>query len=229
MADPPGVNQLVELVLDGRSFPSRVEDCDDDLLTVAAPVGRGDVALPDDGHKIELYWNFERSRYRLLAEMSGVIKGHATCWQVRIVTGPTRRSRRRFNRGGGGGPVVVLRPTAQPEGGGPPPADTIDEACDGDHVDGHLIDISEVSARCMVQLPGEARFKEGDAVILGMTLAGKSLRLGGTVFLTRSASSGRALDIVVKYRAREREAQVIRQYVMHWEVTQRRDRDAARR
>src|SRR5207248_10150903 len=86
----PSVNDLIHIVVDDeRMYASRMEDVDGGQLTVAAPIGAGDVDIPALGSVLDVAWVDERSRYAMPVRLTGLTRHRP----------PAGSSRSRANRG----------------------------------------------------------------------------------------------------------------------------------
>jgi c-di-GMP-binding flagellar brake protein YcgR len=215
MADLPEVNSLLYItVKDELNHRSRVEDRDGALLTVAAPIGAGDVEIPEDGSELTVFWTGTRARYVLPVRMMGRTRGHPARWHLLALTDPIRKTRRRFVRGGGGGPIELVPKTVE-----------IRERRAADAVRGQVIDISEGGVRCRV---AQADLVPGDPVVVRVQLGDCSLQILGRITSQRPEPDQPGVDVIVTYHPSEADAQVIRRYVFQWEIAERRRRlDAA--
>ncbi len=211
MAELPAVNSLLYItVSDDFNCRSRVEDVDGQLLTVAAPVGSGDLQIPDDGTELKVFWTGIRARYVLPVQMVGQTRDNPPRWHLRALGEPVRQTRRNFVRGGGGGPAEIV-PTTTGEG----------ESSTSELLRGKVVDISEGGVRCRLQ---QASLTPGDPVVVRVQLGERSLEIAGTIISTRPDQDQSGVDVVVTYQPPEPDAQAIRRYVFQWEIAERRRR-----
>jgi len=200
------VNSLVEVILDdARTYRSRMEDVADGLLTVAAPIGVGDVEPPQVGDVFELAWADRKARHLVSVRLAALTKERPCRWLVEVDGEARRDNRRNFMRAGGGGEQVRM---ARPE---------VEDAAP---VLGRLIDVSEAGIRCWL---ASCDFTPGEFVQIQATLRDNSLGLVGQVLSVRQpGASGKGADLVVTYQVDEASAQVIRRYVMAYDLAERR-------
>lgn len=204
MADLPAINSLLHVVVDDEiSFQSRLLDVEDNLLTIAAPIGKGDVEIPRNGYRFDVFWTGDRTRYLLVAEMAGWTREHPPRWQLLAVREPTRQTRRRYVRGGSGGAVRIKFLEGEPA-----------------VFDGWMIDVSEAGVRCRIPCVSDA-IVPGRSVLVRLTIGDQSVELEGTILLVRVGESMSDVDVVVTYEPLERDARVIRQHVLQWEIMRR--------
>ena len=205
MADLPEVNSLIYItVKDGTNFRSRVEDMDGPLMTVGAPIGAGDLDIPDDGSELEVFWTGIRARYVMPVRMIGRTKTRPARWHLLSIGEPVRQTRRSYVRGGGGGSVDILAVASQPSVG---------------PTEAGIIDISEAGLRCRVD---KQELVRGELLVVRLELPTRTMEIQGTVVSTREGEGGPNSDVVVTYRLKEPDAQAIRRYVFQWEVAERR-------
>lgn len=208
MTELPEVNSLLYVtVSDDSNYRSRVEDCDGALITVAAPMGKGDHEIPPDGAELAVFWTGIRARFVLPVRMLGQTKDCPPRWHLLALGEPVRKTRRNFVRGGGGGSAEIV-----PISGG-------NLGVQSALVRGKVIDISEGGVRCRV--PG-VELVPGDPVMVRVQLGEQSLQIAGQIVSTRPEQPG--VDVVVTYRPPEQDAQAIRRYVFQWEIAERRRR-----
>lgn len=204
MADLPAINSLLHVVVDDEvSFQSRLLDVDDRMLTIAAPIGRGDVEIPRDGYQFDVFWTGDRTRYMLVAEMAGWTREHPPRWHLLAVREPTRQTRRRYVRGGGGGTVNIRLVDGEPRS-----------------FDGWMIDVSEAGVRCRVPCVDDA-LAPGRDVVVKLTIGDHTVEVNGAILLVRAGDNTSDVDVVVTYEPPERDARVIRQHVLQWEIMRR--------
>ena len=199
----PDVNTLVDLRLgDGREFPSRIEDTDGAVWSLAAPFGGG-VEPPAPGSALEVRWTSPRGQYMAPVRLVKVIRGVVACWSVELTGSVQLDQRRRFVRAGGGEPVTV-RPAA--------PAGAAAAA-------GRIVDISEGSLRCWL---APVALGTGQDVFVTLTLDDERLAVPGTVLRAIERDGGKGLDVVVTFALGEEQAGFVRRYVMRAQLQARR-------
>ena len=204
MADPPAINSLLQVVIDDElGFPTRVEELDGPILTIAAPLGRGDLEVPAPGTELQVIWTASRTRYMWQVEMLSRTKGRLNRWHLRGLGDPQRHNRRQYVRGEASGPVTLVTTGRQTQ---------------AKEFTGYLIDVCEGGARCRLR---RVETNVGEAVALRLSLDRKIVQINGMVLLVRAAEDGRNHDVVVTYDLKEREAQLVRRYVLQWEITER--------
>ncbi|GIF20585.1 hypothetical protein BJ973_001509 [Actinoplanes tereljensis] len=199
----PAIGAPMFLVLgEGVNFRSRLESVDGDTFTVAAPLETADPATLVAGHQFDVFWAPPRTRIVLPTRLISVSDEAPFRWTLAPVEAPRQSNRREYVRGGGGAAVRISA---------------------GEHeVDGALLDISEGGLRCWIDMP--VALSPGDhlraAVWLGE--AGE-VELSGTILTVREAPHGDpGRHVVLTFNTEESLAQVIRLYVMTWEINERR-------
>ncbi|WP_344618223.1 PilZ domain-containing protein [Dactylosporangium salmoneum] len=210
MTDRPGVNGLLYVAGSGdASYKTRVEDLEGTALTIAAPIGAGDVEPPEEGAEFQVFWtNTTRNRSILPVRLVGITKESPKRWQLEIVGDVVRDTRRRFVRGAHGTPIHLAA------------------AGSSRSLEIEVVDLSEGGVRCH---DPERMFQIGDLVAVSLPLGAVRTDQIGVVHATRDTDDGLA-EIVLTYEPEERVAQLIRQLVYSWEIEQRRrERDLADR
>jgi hypothetical protein len=207
--DLPSVNQLVYVTVEAElTYRTRIEDAEADALTIAAPIGVGDLEPPEPGADLEVSWIAGRNRYVVPVNLTSISRQQPPSWSVRVTGERRRETRRLYVRGGGGEKVrlgSVLDPRMKPTG--------------------VIIDVSEGGVRC--RLPWCA-IVVGDTVRVDMALD-QTLAVVGRVLSVRDAAEAAGeLDVVVVYDLTDGMAQEIRRYVLQREMAERRAKaDAA--
>jgi len=199
----PKINTLIDVsLIDGSNYPSRVEDVDDRLFTVAAPFGIQDAARPDVGTSLELAWLRDGSRLAAPARFTGLTREQLPRWLVQIVGESRRRSRREYMRGGGGEPVRLTR-TGE----------------DSTPVDGRVIDISERSIRCRIRA---GDFAPDESVGMAIRLGDAVVEPAAKVMVVRHNKETGFYDIVATYEPTETVSRTIRGYILRRQMEERR-------
>ncbi|MGC9665888.1 PilZ domain-containing protein [Planosporangium sp. 12N6] len=206
MSEIPGINSLIELVVDGeRVYRSRVEARADDVLTVAAPIGAGDLEPPEVGSILTVGWPVARSRHVVPVRLTELIRQQQPPrWVVEVAGDVRAENRRKFVRGAAGGSVHLYRTTgadrARPTVGG-------------------VIDLSEGGLRCHL---AACDFQPGEPVRVHLPLGGDPVDTAGAVASLRPPPQGPGSDVVVTFDLGERDAQKVRRYLYQLELEERR-------
>lgn len=200
----PAINTLLYVMVNEMSYRSRVENVAGQTLTIAAPMGRGDLELPDPGSELAVFWVSSSGRFVMPVRLDGRYREPVPHWIVTSIGEPARKSRRRFVRGVYNG-TVEIQIVANDDRHG--------------QAVGTVVDISEGGLRCTTPpfdlLPG-------DRVCVTVDLAGQRVNLSGSVLTVRGTETPKGLDVVIVYEPPESAAQVIRRYVFQWEIAERR-------
>jgi c-di-GMP-binding flagellar brake protein YcgR len=207
----PSINGLVELIVDEeRVYRSRVEDVAEDRLTVAAPMGIGDLERPELGASLDLCWVDERYFNVVQVRLLGLIRNRTVGWEVQVAGEVRHENRRNFVRTKCDGPVTIER------------AGDVDPTS---RAQGRILDVSEGGVRVWVPT---SDYRSGDVVKVGMTLDGAAVEAEGDVRRTIEDSRGiKGVDIVVSYELNESDAQVIRRFIIARQIADRRARQYA--
>jgi hypothetical protein len=184
------------------NYRSRLEAVEAEVLSVTAPLETTGTEAPRPGQEIEVFWAQPRTRIILPCQLVEITDSAPFQWRLMPTGEPQPGNRREFVRGGGG-PEVQLG--AEPE---------------EKMIDGRLLDISEGGLRC--RLPMKPRIKVGDPMSAWLRLDSADVEVTGTVYRLREAYLGAGYEMVVIFRADEKTAQLIRQYVYAWEIAERR-------
>lgn len=203
MSKLPPINGLLHIEVSGNlTFRSRVEDIDGTVFSLAAPIGAGDLELPEPGADLGLVWLEPGKRWSMPVRLLAVSRGIPSVWKVEP-TGPADlSSRRNFVRGGGGGAAVVRRTT-------PPITEDV----------GTIVDVSEGGVRCRMPT---GDFVQQDSVRVQLAIGDRILEVPGAVLSVRPNREEHCLDVVVTYELKEAEASIIRRHIFAWELEQRR-------
>jgi hypothetical protein len=199
----PAINTLVDIALiDGSSYPSRVEDLDRGAYMVGAPFGIAVEDLPEIGAIVELAWLYDDSRLTAPATLEGITREQPRLWQLRIAGDAKRQTRRTFVRGGGGEAVDLL----SADGGTAPSS-------------GRIIDLSEGGVRCRTRI---GNFVRDQRVNVGLRLDTDVVQIAGRVLFVRRNVETADFDVVVQYETSETVGRLIRSYVLRRQMAERR-------
>ncbi|NJC71770.1 PilZ domain-containing protein [Planosporangium thailandense] len=208
----PEVSSSINLTVDGTDFDSRIEMIDGKTAIVAIPVN-GTVEPPEIGSFILLGWGAgERGRYVVettLVSTSRVEGVPGRCWTLSIESEPMLHQRRRYVRAGGGESVRVRAKEHDAE------------------ISGFALDISEGGVRFRIPgvKPGEdnwTRLADREAVSAVIRLGDDMLDADGSVLRTIEDAISQTVDMIVTLRLSERQAEVVRRYVMRQQILARR-------
>ncbi|MEV4350059.1 PilZ domain-containing protein [Actinoplanes sp. NPDC049596] len=196
----PAVGTSMFLALsEGVSVRSRLESVDGATFTIAAPLEVADAATPVE--QFEIFWALPRTRVVLPSRLVAVSDEAPYRWTLAPAGVPHQSNRREYVRGGG---AVAVHLTS-----------------DDHRLEGALLDISEGGLRCWIDEP--TALTPGDHLRAFVTLpGGRELTLDGTILTVRDAPHGDlGQHIVLTFTAEEQTAQLIRSYVMAWEISER--------
>jgi hypothetical protein len=199
VSDLPPINSLVDLVLlDGETYPSRVEGVDGRVYTVGAPLDLAAHA-PKSGTVLEVEWVADERRQAVDMRLKAVTGGQPPLWKLQVASSVRPQSRRNFVRGGGGENADISR---------------------GDHkVTGRVIDLSEGGVRLRVT---DDLFDGGEHVDVLLKLDGVRLSVRGSVLFVRRHPETASFDLIVTYETPEAVGRAIRGYVLKREMEARR-------
>jgi hypothetical protein len=199
----PAVGTAVFLVLgDGVNFRSRLESVDGDSFEVAAPLETTGAVL-EPGHGFDIFWVPPRTRMVMPCRLAAVSDSAPFRWTLVPTAKPRQSNRREYVRGGGGATVRLHTESRER------PAE------------GALLDISEGGLRCWIDEP--MPISPGDQVRAVVWLGSGEVELGGTVHTVRDAPDGDpGQHLILTFDTGEQVAQAIRQYIMAWEIGERR-------
>lgn len=198
----PAINTRVDVVLNGVTYPSRIEDVAGDVLLVVAPMGRRGTLNASEGDALELAWLQNDARVAAPARLTERTDDRPRYWGVKLVGDVQRHTRRGFVRGGGGERICVQR-TDEP----------------GPLVDGYVMDIGEVSVRIRFL---ECDFRRSQQVMMTITLSDGVVRMPGQVLDVRYVFETEHFDVIVTYEPTEADRRMIRSYIYRRMVEQRR-------
>ena len=200
----PEIGSRIFLALgEGVNFRSRLESVDGEAFDVAAPLETAGPAGRRPGDEFDVFWVPPRTRIVLPCRLVGISDVAPFRWTL-TPTAPARASNRREFVRGGGGVLVRLEPAS------------IDRS-----LEGALLDISEGGLRCWIDEP--VRLAPGDRVRATAWLGAGEVDLSGTVHTIRDAPHGDpGQHLVLTFDTAESVAQMIRNYVLAWEISERR-------
>ncbi len=199
----PEIGTPIFLVLgEGVNFRSRLESIDGDRFDVAAPLETAGPIL-EPGHAFDIFWAPPRTRIVLPCRLVGISDGAPFRWTLAPTANARQSNRREFVRGGGGAAVRLG-------------TDSGDQSAEG-----ALLDISEGGLRCWIDEP--VSLTSGDRARAAVWLGTDEVELTGTVHTVRDAPDGDpGQHLILTFDAKEKVAQMIRQYVLAWEIGERR-------
>jgi hypothetical protein len=198
----PTINALVDVLIQGASYPSRVEDVDDASFTVAAPRDVPDVARPVVGTSLDLAWLRAGGRFAVPVRLTGITREQPPRYVVEVVGEPYRHNRRAYMRGGGGESIRLTRQTP-----------------DAIAVRGTVVDISEASLRCRVR---DADYERDDLLQVSIALGDDVLETTVRVLCVRFDKETAWYDVVATYETTEKVGRIIRRYILQQQMAERR-------
>ncbi|HEX5203106.1 PilZ domain-containing protein [Paractinoplanes rhizophilus] len=199
----PPVGTPMFLVLgETVNFRSRLESIDRGTFTVAAPLETAVPAALRPGHEFDVFWAPPRTRIVVPARLLAVSDQAPFRWTLSATEAPRQSNRREYVRGGGGAAVRL--------------------ATDDHEVEGALLDISEGGLRCWIDEPSPLCPGDHMRATVWLGASGQA-ELSGTILTVRDAPHGDpGRQVVLTFNTPESLAQMIRLYVMTWEIDERR-------
>ncbi|MEV6347427.1 PilZ domain-containing protein [Actinoplanes sp. NPDC051851] len=199
----PEIGKPIFLVLgDGINFRSRLEAVDGDTFRVTSPLETAAPAGVRPGHVLDVFWAPPRTRVVMPCRLAGVADEAPYHW-ILAPSGPAEQSNRReFARGGAGAAVRLV-------------AELDDES-----VEGRLLDISEGGLRCAI--PRSPQLRPGDRMRAVLWLGTGEVQLEGAIHDIRDAHDDPGQNLILVFQTKDPVAQMIRQYVIAWEIGERR-------
>lgn len=198
----PAINTRVDVLLNGVTYPSRIEDVDGSTFLVVAPMGRRGTLSAREGDALELAWLQNNERVAAPARLTEQAPDRPRYWEVKLIGDVQRHTRRGFVRGGGGERICVQR-TDVP---GPP-------------VNGYVMDIGEVSVRIRFF---QCDYRREQQVTMTITLTDGVVTMPGVVLDVRYVFETEHFDVIVTYEPTEHDRRTIRSYIYRRMVEQRR-------
>ena len=201
--DLPAVGTPMFLVLGaGVNFRSRLESVDGDTFTVAAPLETAGPATFAPGHQFDVFWALTRTRIVQPVRLVAIPGEVPFRWTLAATEAPRPSNRREFVRGGGGAAVRLID--------------------DDQEIEGALLDISEGGLRFWIDEPMALAPGDHLRAAVGLGASGE-VEVSGTVLTVREAPYGEpGQHVVLTFTSEESLAQMIRLYVMTWEINERR-------
>jgi c-di-GMP-binding flagellar brake protein YcgR len=189
---------------EGATFRSRMETVEGGTFCVAAPLETAGPAALTAGHEFRVFWAPPRSRVVLPVRLVEITDTTPFHWRLEALGRPEVSNRREFVRGGGG---TAVRLTAAEQ----------ERAAEAD---GLLIDISEGGLRCRINQAMAVR--AGDEMCAVVWLGNGEVELTGRVHTVRPDEHGAGQQLILTFSVEEAVAKMIRQYIMGWELAERR-------
>jgi c-di-GMP-binding flagellar brake protein YcgR len=216
MTEPmPEISSSVSLTVGEAEHESRIELIEGKSVVVAAPLHETveTVEVAEIGATVALSWSAgPRGRYVVdtkLVSTSRVEGVPTRCWTLTIESEPVLHQRRRFVRAGGG-EAVRVRATGR---------DVM--------LSGAASDISEGGVRFRISgvKPGDdewVRLNDGEAITAVVQLGDDMLDADGSVLRTIDDHLAKTVDMIVTLDLSERQAEMVRRYVMRQQILARR-------
>jgi hypothetical protein len=203
LADPPDVNDLVDVILDSRTEPlaAVIGSVTGDGVLLREPIDRtGRIVLPESGDLGLLVWGAGSSLRQVPISVLETNRRPEPTWLVRVAGPAGRCQRRSFVRAEVNLPVVVR------------------------HADGDVVvtavDLSEGGLRCNTR--SEVTFARGDSVVAEFD-TGHRLAVSATVVRLRRGDEERPTDLGLSFTGLNMtDADSIRRYVFRQLHEQRR-------
>jgi hypothetical protein len=191
--EPPPLRTTVTLFADGRDpIRGRVDFIRGPEVTLKISAQS---VPPADGVPVTLRWAAGyRGRWAVTAI---VLRAAEQLLWLRLVDVPAIEQVRRFTRAGGGERIWVRKPGTDVE------------------VPGVVQDLSEQGVRARFQ---GKQARPGQQMLVRLELDGETLDLDGTVLESRVSDE---VEIVITFEPEERDAQLIRRYVLHQQMLAR--------
>jgi PilZ domain len=199
----PAVGTSMFLALgEGVNFRSRLESVEGDTFTVAAPLEIAGATAPMPGREFDVFWVPPRTRIVLPARLDAISDEAPFRWTLTATEGPRQSNRREYVRGGGGAVVRLVT--------------------DERTIDGALLDISEGGLRVWIDEPVSLAPDDHLCAVVALGASGE-VELCGRILTVREAPHGDpGLHVVLTFDTEEAIGQMIRLYVMSWEIDERR-------
>ncbi|MBB4750306.1 PilZ domain-containing protein [Actinoplanes lobatus] len=199
----PEIGGTVFLAMgEGLNLRSKLLAIDGGALLLSAPLETTGLTVFEPGREIEIFWAPPRTRVVLPCRLTE-ISDSPPRWTLVPAGGARHDNRREFVRGGAGA-VVQL-----------------ETGVNGQSAEGALLDISEGGLRCWIDQP--TTLSQGDRVEATVWLGDAEARLSGVVHTIRQAPHGDPGEhLILRFGAKEDVAKVIRQYILAWEIGERR-------
>jgi c-di-GMP-binding flagellar brake protein YcgR len=197
----PTQNALVDVIIHGTSYRSRVEDVTGAVYSVTAPMDVPIQSEPVVGRAVELAWLRGENRFAVAVIVADVRREQGQL-VVEVAGFPYKHNRREYFRGGGGEPIRLTN--------------TLTSLLP---VSGYVIDISEGGVRCRMR---DGAYKVGDVLDATVWLGDDMMQTRARVLYVRFDKETALYDVVATYPTNEKIARVIRRYVLHQQILERR-------
>jgi hypothetical protein len=201
--DLPEIGSPMFLSLaDGVNIRSRLESVDGNTFSVAAPLETAGPVGFLPGYEFEVFWVPPRNRIKMPVLLKDVTQTSPYRWTLFATAEPEISNRREFARGGAGASIRLFGESGS------------------QWQQGQMLDISEGGLRFWVA--DDKMFKEGDYMRALVWLGNGEAEVKGRVYAVRPAGDEPGYHVVLIFKSIDPLAQMIRQYVIAWEIGERR-------
>ncbi|GAA0468098.1 hypothetical protein Aca07nite_39940 [Actinoplanes capillaceus] len=203
LIESPEIGSTIFLAMgEGLNLRSKLQAIEDGALIVTAPLETVGLTVFEPGREFEVFWAPPRTRVVLPCRLTAIAESPPR-WVLVPSGGARHDNRREFVRGGSGAVVRLV------------------SEVNGQPTEGALLDISEGGLRCWIDQP--TTLSQGDRVETTVWLGTAEARLSGVVHTIRPAPHGDPGEhLILRFGAKEDVARMIRQYVLAWEIGERR-------
>lgn len=212
---------------DGRTYRSRVEDIDADVITVAQPVDLPVLEPFVEGDELLLTWTRAEGVAVLAAHLAATrTERTIRLWDL-LPTGQAWTEQRREHVRvpvGGAVTVQVVAETDRTDG------EDAAKDSDGDPeppqpLKGQLVDISEAALRCaLTPGQGDEALVEGIAVITRFAVRDGEFEIPGVIYRRQEGERPEPTRLIIRFEHSERVADALRKQVFAVQLELRRSR-----
>lgn len=214
MTELPGIGDPVTLRdAGGLTYASRVEDINDDVVSVARPADLRAALEYDVGLELDLLWTLPSGIGVVPTELTGTaVDHHIRLWELTMTGDAHVEQRRDYVR-------VPLTARIQIS------AEPADE--DDAPLDAEFVDLSEIAAQCAVKVAiDDPRIEVGRTVRCRFALGGDDFSVAAEIAIVRPGATAHEARIVIRFAQSQSVADALRKQVFRIQVQIRRERNS---
>jgi hypothetical protein len=191
----------------GEVYASRVEGLDDGRITAAEPLDLPAAGVDDRTGEWDVVWTEDTGVHCVPTRLDATsVDHHVRLWHLRVIGEGWTEQRRDYVRVPWSGRIVIT-----------PDGDV------GDPYTATFVDLSEVAAQCLVELPrDDPRVAVGLAVSCAFAIADDDFVVDGGIIVVRPGGTSRQCRVVVKFAASRAQSDALRKNVFRIQLARRR-------
>lgn len=191
----------------GRVYASRVEGLDDGRITAAEPLDLPAAGVQNHSVEWDVVWTEDTGIHCVPTRLDATsVDNHLRLWHLSVTGAGWSEQRRDYVRVPWSGRIVIT------------PAGDL-----GDPYAATFVDLSEVAAQCLVDLPrDDPRVAVGLAVSCAFAIADEDFVIDGGIIIVRPGRTSRQCRVVVKFAASRAQSDALRKNVFRIQLAGRR-------